>query len=142
MLHHGFFFWNFKNFKVRAQASTFFSLRFFLYYIDIHIVHEKEKCTHLRSYIPRAVNVVAELMGMWVNLGAPTMSFILNTINVEYLCDASYVTWKYRQYRKYQGCKCRGGVKCLWECEWMRGALPWVLLYIPLLWNVCAMQVM
>ena len=29
------------------------------------------------------------------------MSFVLYTINVEYLCDASYVTWKYRQYRRY-----------------------------------------
>ena len=47
--------------KIRAQASTFFSLRIFLYYIDIHIMHEKEKCTPLRSYIPRAVNVGAEL---------------------------------------------------------------------------------
>ena len=40
-------------------------------------------------------------MGMWVNEGTPTMSFVLYTINVEYLCDASYVTWKYRQYRRY-----------------------------------------
>ena len=47
--------------KIRAQASTCFSLRIFLYYIDIHLVHEKEKCTPLRSYIPRAVNVGAEL---------------------------------------------------------------------------------
>ena len=38
---------------------------------------------------------------MWVNEGTPTMSFVLYTINVEYLCDASYVTWKYRQYRRY-----------------------------------------
>ena len=44
-------------------------------------------------------------MGIWVNEGTPTMSFVLNTTNVEYLCDASYVTWKYRQYsfvRKYK----------------------------------------
>ena len=42
-------------------------------------------------------------MGMWVNEGTPTMCFVLYTINVEYLCDASYVTWKYRQYtvRRY-----------------------------------------
>ena len=26
------------------------------------------------------------------------------------------------------GCKCRDGVKCLWECELMTGPLPWVLL--------------
>ena len=38
---------------------------------------------------------------MWVNEGTPSMSFVLYTINVEYLCDASYVTWKYRQYRRY-----------------------------------------
>ena len=37
---------------------------------------------------------------MWVNEGTPIMSFVLYTMNVEYLCDASYVTWKYRQYRK------------------------------------------
>ena len=29
---------------------------------------------------------------MWVNEGTPTMSFVLYTIDVEYLCDASYVT--------------------------------------------------
>ena len=33
---------------------------------------------------------------MWVNEG-----FVLYTINVECMCDASYVTWKYRQYRRY-----------------------------------------
>ena len=48
--------------KIRAQASTFFSLRFFLYYVDMHMVYEREKCTPLRSYISRAVNVGAELM--------------------------------------------------------------------------------
>ena len=31
-------------------------------------------------------------MGMPVNEGTPTMSFVSYTINVEYLCDASYVT--------------------------------------------------
>ena len=40
-------------------------------------------------------------MGMWVNEGTPTMSFVLYTINEECMCDASYVTWKYRQYRRY-----------------------------------------
>ena len=38
---------------------------------------------------------------MWVNDGTPTMSFVLYTINVECMCDASYVTWKYRQYTRY-----------------------------------------
>ena len=50
--------------KIRAQASTFFSLQiflFFLYYVDIHMVHERGKCTPLRSYISRAVNEGAEL---------------------------------------------------------------------------------
>ena len=49
--------------KIRAQANTFFSLRIFLYYIDIHMVHEREKSstTPLRSYISRAVKVGAEL---------------------------------------------------------------------------------
>ena len=47
--------------KICAQASTFFSLQIFLYYIDIHMVHEREKCTPLRSCVSRAVNVGAEL---------------------------------------------------------------------------------
>ena len=38
---------------------------------------------------------------MWVNEGTPTMSFVLYTINVECMCDASYVPWKYWQYRRY-----------------------------------------
>ena len=38
---------------------------------------------------------------MWVNEGTPSMSFVLYTINVEYLCDAIYVTWEYRRYRRY-----------------------------------------
>ena len=38
---------------------------------------------------------------MWVNEGTPTVSFVLYTINVECMCDANYVTWKYRQYRRY-----------------------------------------
>ena len=37
---------------------------------------------------------------MWGNEGTPTMSLGLYTINVECMCDASYVTWKYRQYRR------------------------------------------
>ena len=31
-------------------------------------------------------------MGMLVNEGTPTMSFVLYIINMEYMCDASYVT--------------------------------------------------
>ena len=31
-------------------------------------------------------------MGMGIDEVAPTMSFVLYTINVEYICDASYVT--------------------------------------------------
>ena len=45
---------------MRAQASTFFFLRIFLYYIDLHMVHGREKCTSLRSYISRTVDVGAE----------------------------------------------------------------------------------
>ena len=59
MSHHGFF--EIYRIKIRAQASTFFFLRIFLYYIDIHKVHEKEKCIPLRSNIPMVVNVRAEL---------------------------------------------------------------------------------
>ena len=40
-------------------------------------------------------------IGMWVNEGNPAMSYALYTINVECMCDASYVTWKYGQYRRY-----------------------------------------
>ena len=40
-------------------------------------------------------------MEMWVNEGTPTMSFVLYTIDVEYMCDASHVTWKHRQYSIY-----------------------------------------
>ena len=35
---------------------------------------------------------------MWVNEGTPTISFVLYSINVECMCDTSYITWKYRQY--------------------------------------------
>ena len=38
-------------------------------------------------------------MGIWVNEGTPTMSFVLYSNNVECMCNASYATWKYRQYR-------------------------------------------
>ena len=58
MSHNGFF-------EIRAQTSTFFSLRIFLHYIDIYMVHEREKYTPLRSYISRAVNVGAELNVYW-----------------------------------------------------------------------------
>ena len=40
-------------------------------------------------------------MGIWVNEETPTMSFVLYTNNVECMCYAIYVTWKYRQYRRY-----------------------------------------
>ena len=46
-------------------------------------------------------------MGMWVNEGTSTMSFVLYTINVECICDASYVSWKYRQYRRYHAISAR-----------------------------------
>ena len=50
-----------KGIKIGAQARTFFSLRIFIYYIDIHIVHLREKFTPLHSYISRTVNVGVEL---------------------------------------------------------------------------------
>ena len=40
-------------------------------------------------------------MGMWVNEGTLAMSFVSYIVNVECMCDASYVAWKYRQYRRY-----------------------------------------
>ena len=56
------------------------------------MVYEREKNTH--TYISRTANVGAELIsiGMWVNEGTPTMIFVLNTINVEYMYEASNVT--------------------------------------------------
>ena len=41
-------------------------------------------------------------MGMRVNEGTPTMSYVLYTMNVECMSDVSYVTWKYRQHRRYR----------------------------------------
>ena len=38
---------------------------------------------------------------MWVKEGTLTMSFVLYTIHVKCMRDASYVTWNYRQYRWY-----------------------------------------
>ena len=38
---------------------------------------------------------------MWVNKGIPSMSIVQYTNNVEFLCEVSYITWKYRQYRRY-----------------------------------------
>ena len=52
------------------------------------MVLEREKCAPLRSYVYRAENVGVELNVY----GTPTMSFVLYTINVECMCDASYVT--------------------------------------------------
>ena len=45
-----------KVLKIRAQSSTIFTLQIFLYYINMHMVHETEKCSPLRSYISSAVN--------------------------------------------------------------------------------------
>ena len=38
---------------------------------------------------------------MCVNKGTPTMIFVSYTSNVDCMCDASYIKWKYRQYRIY-----------------------------------------
>ena len=40
-------------------------------------------------------------MGILVNEETPTLSFVLYTINMEYMCDVSHVSCKYRQYRRY-----------------------------------------
>ena len=53
-------------------------------------------------------------MGLWVKEGTPTMSFVLYTIDVECMCDASYVTWKYRQYRRYNVIFARKYKKYTW----------------------------
>ena len=56
----------FENFwiKKRSQASKFFSLRIFLHDIDIHIVHEREKCTLWCSYISWAV-IIGRSLSWW-----------------------------------------------------------------------------
>ena len=38
---------------------------------------------------------------MWVDEGTPHMCFVLYTIHVEYMCDASYAKWKYKPYIRY-----------------------------------------
>ena len=53
--------WNFSELKYEHKRVHFSPYDFFLYDFDIHMVHEREKCTPLRSYISRAVNVGAEL---------------------------------------------------------------------------------
>ena len=68
------------------RKRVHFSPYEFLYCIDIYMVHEREKCTPLRSYVSRAVNVGADL-NVYGNV-----SFVLYTINVECMCEASYVT--------------------------------------------------
>ena len=60
MSHHGYF--EIFRIKIRAKASEFFLLMVFLHYIDIHMVHEREICTPLRSHISLTVNVGAELI--------------------------------------------------------------------------------
>ena len=59
MSHHGFFL-SFQN-KNTSASEYIFLLTHFFYYIDIHMEHEREKCSPLRSYISRAVNDKAEL---------------------------------------------------------------------------------
>ena len=60
MSHHVFF--KIFRIKIRAQARIFSPYElFFIISIDVHMVHEREKCTFLRSYISKAVNVGAEL---------------------------------------------------------------------------------
>ena len=53
--------------KIRAKPSTFYSLRISIYYIDMHMVHKREKCTPLCYYISRFVNVGAELNVYGIN---------------------------------------------------------------------------
>ena len=44
-----------------STSEYFFLLGVFLTYIDMHMVHKREECTLLRSYICKAVNIVAQL---------------------------------------------------------------------------------
>ena len=64
-------------------------------------------------------------MGMWVNEGTPAMSFALYAINVECMCDidASYVTWKYRQYRRELVIFARK-IKNFAKCKYIWGQIP------------------
>ena len=59
MSSHRYFF-IFLELKYEHKRVLFF-LRRFLTYIDIHVVHKREECTPLRSYICKAVNIVAQL---------------------------------------------------------------------------------
>ena len=61
-------------------------------------------------------------MGMWIDEETPTMSFVLYTINVECMCDASYVTWKHRQYRKTR--EFRKKIQNFAKCKYTGGQIP------------------
>ena len=78
------------------------------------------------------------------NTNASEYIFLLTNFSLFY--HYTHCAWKRHMYSLapiyIRGCKCTAGVKCLWECELIRGPLPWVLFYIPLMWNVCAMKVM
>ena len=59
------------------------------------MVHERETCTPLRSYISKAVTIGAELnvYGNVVNEGTPTMCFVVYTINVECMYIVNYANY-------------------------------------------------
>ena len=54
----------FSELKYEHKRVHFSPYDFFLNDFDIHMVHEREKCTPLRSYISRVINVGADLKSM------------------------------------------------------------------------------
>ena len=99
MSHHGFFEMFLVN--IRGQASIFFSLRiFFSLYRYTHSAWET-KMYSLELVYFQGCKYRGGVKCLWECEGTPTISLVLYTINVEYMCDASYATWKYRQYRKF-----------------------------------------
>lgn len=84
------------NFQIQNTSATecIFALRIFIYHTDKHMVHKKVKCTPLPSYISGVVNVEVGLNELMMET---FHKVFLYTINVERICDAKYVIWKYRR---------------------------------------------
>ena len=85
-------------------------------------------------------DVTPRILWIFQNWNTSAGEYIFLLTNFSLLCRYAHGVWKRKMYSLaliyIQGCK------CLWECELMRRLLKWVLFYIPLMWNVCAMQVM
>ena len=100
MSHHRFF--EIFRIKIWVQVSTFFSLQIFLYYIDTHSAWER-KLYSLAFIYSKGCKCSGRVKCLWESelMRGPLPEFCLIYINAEYMCNASYVTWKYIQYRRY-----------------------------------------